>query len=58
MIIKENDKWCVKSKDGQHSFGCYKTEEQAQKRLEEIHRFSEIGKKMNHRNHTENKEKE
>lgn len=39
MITQENGKYCVHSKDGSRSFGCYGTMEQAKARLAQIETF-------------------
>lgn len=39
-IRREDGKFCVKSKDGKRSFGCYASEGEAEKRLAQIERFA------------------
>uniref|UniRef100_A0AAU8GFG5 Portal protein n=1 Tax=Salmonella phage vB_STmST19_KE12 TaxID=3161166 RepID=A0AAU8GFG5_9CAUD len=46
MIVKIDDKWVVKSKDGSQQFGEYDTEEAAQKRLEEVEAFKHMNNKL------------
>jgi len=41
VIRQENGEYCVYSADTNRLFGCYPTEELAQARLEQIHRFGE-----------------
>ena len=41
IIRREEDGYCVYSHDGSHSFGCYPTMDEAQARLEQIHRFGD-----------------
>ena len=44
-IIKEVDgEFCVYSENGERSFGCYKTREEAEARLDQIHRYSDDDK--------------
>jgi len=47
MIVKEGDKWCVKSHKTGRSFGCYPTRPQAEARLKEIKGFqNQFGVKL------------
>src|SRR5574342_952483 len=48
MIVKEGDKWCVKSEDGSRGFGCYDSEAAAKKRLREVEAFKHMDTKQRH----------
>lgn len=39
IIVQEKGEWCVKSKDGKKSLGCYKTKGEAVKRLQQVEYF-------------------
>lgn len=39
MILKEGDKYVIKSEDGSKTLGSYATREEAEKRLREIEYF-------------------
>ncbi|HEY7823040.1 MAG TPA: DUF2945 domain-containing protein, partial [Acidimicrobiia bacterium] len=41
IIRQDGDEFCVYSEDGQRSFGCYPTREQAEERLQQIHYFEQ-----------------
>lgn len=41
IIRQDGDEFCVYSEDGQRSFGCYPTREQAEERLRQIHYFEQ-----------------
>ncbi len=45
MILKEGDKYVIKSEDGSKTLGTYATREEAEKRLREIDYFKNRGKK-------------
>lgn len=42
-IIKKGSKWCVVSEDGTRNLGCYPSEDQAKKRLQQIEYFKVKG---------------
>lgn len=42
MIVRERGKYVVKSEDGSRSFGSYDSEEEAQKRLQEVEMFKRM----------------
>ena len=46
-IIKKGNKWQVTSEDGKKNLGTYDTEEEAKKRLQQVHFFKNKGKKVN-----------
>lgn len=46
-IIKKGNKWQVTSEDGKKNLGTYDTEEDAKKRLQQVHFFKNKGKKVN-----------
>jgi hypothetical protein len=46
MIVKEGDKWCVKSKDGARGFGCYDSEDAAKDRLRQVEAFKHMDDKI------------
>jgi hypothetical protein len=46
MIVKEGEKYVVKSHDGEKNLGSYKSHEAAQKRLQQVEYFKHVkGKK-------------
>lgn len=45
MILKEGDKYVIKSEDGSKTLGTYATREEAEKRLREIEYFKHKGGK-------------
>ncbi len=47
MILKQGDKYIIKSEDGSKILGTYSTKEEAEKRLHEIEYFKNKGKKKN-----------
>jgi len=42
MVVKEGDKWCVKSEDGSRGFGCYDSEDAAKARLRQVMAFKHM----------------
>lgn len=60
IIREEGGEFCVFSKDGDRSFGCYKTKEEAEERLREIHAFAEnkMSDKKNELDKESNKDEE
>ena len=47
-IVKENGKWCVKSKKGK-SLGCYDTEAEAKERLGQVEYFKKNSDELDSR---------
>lgn len=45
MIIKQGDKFVIKSEDGSKTLGTYATKEEAEKRLKQIEMFKAMKKK-------------
>lgn len=48
-VVKKGNQWCVVSEDGTHHFGCSKTKEGAEKRLQQVEYFKHSkGNEMNY----------